>query len=155
MPDTTSNTSPKPIRLSLEQIHEEATQDLMLDKDELTVESVRTPALFSKYNKMLSVEKLMLKNFLFEQKKVEKEMWEYYSGKADPEVYKERPFGHKIMKANLDKYLDSDNTLEKIRAKVFLQEEKVSAIERIMKAINDRQWIIRNAIENQKFLAGL
>jgi hypothetical protein len=147
--------SPNLIRLSLEQIHTEAEKDLALDKDELTLESVRTPGIFSKYNKMLSVEKVALKHLYFQLKKVEKEQWEYYSGKADPEIYQEHPFGHKIRPGNIDKYLNSDDKLDQMRAKVFLQEEKVAAIERIMKAINDRQWIIRNAIENQKFLAGL
>lgn len=142
-------------RLTLEQLHEESEKDLSLKEDELVLESIRSPGLFSKYNKMLSLENIVLKKYEFEFKKAERHSWEYYSGKSDPDVYKERPFGHKILKGNIDKYLDSDPELEKIKAKLILQIEKVSAIERIMREINNRQWHIRNITESLKFNAGI
>ena len=44
--------------------------------------------------------------------------WEYYSGKSDPEVYRDNPFDHKILKQDLPIYLESDEELIKAKQKV-------------------------------------
>lgn len=141
--------------MTLEQIHSESAKDLEIDETNLTIESIKTPRLFSKYQKMLSVERVMLKRFKHQFCVKAKESWEYYSGKSDPEVYKMKPFAYKVLRTEVDRYLDSDPELDSVRQKVDVQEEKVETLEKILKAINDRQWIIRNAIENNKFQAGL
>lgn len=130
-------------------------KDLELKQDQLIEESIRTPSLFSKYNKILSIENIILKKLEFEFRKAQKDSWEYYSGKASPDVYKEKPFGHKVLKSQIEKYMDSDPELEKVAAKLTLQQEKVAAIERVMKEINNRQWHIRNAQDMLKFQAGI
>ena len=42
---------------------------------------------------------------------LKRKKWEYYSGKSDPEVYRENPFDFKVLKADLHIYLDSDKEL--------------------------------------------
>jgi hypothetical protein len=146
---------PENIRLSLDEIHEQSEKDLRLEKDQLVVESLKTPTLFSKYSKMLSVERLILKKLNIELETKEKETWEYYKGKAEPEIYKEKPFGHKVMKADMDRYIKIDPEIVKLKVKIALVEEKVDTIIRILKEVSNRQWIIRNANETNKFEAGL
>jgi len=142
------------IRLSLDQMHEQADKDLKLDKSQLLIESIKTPTLFSKWSKMLSVERLILYKIISELEAKELDTFEYYRGKSDPEVYKERPFGHKVLKCDMDKYIKADPEISKLKQRLALQKEKVDTIERTLKAINDRQWIIRNANESNRFEAG-
>ena len=80
--------------------------------------------------------------------------WEYYTGKASPEVYKQKPFNLKIMKSDLDKYLDSDEDLIKSKQKIEYLETVVNYLDRTLKIISGRDWQIRNSIEWRKFTSG-
>jgi len=64
------------------------------------------------------------------------------------------PFDLKILKQDLDKYLDGDADLILEKQKITYQEEKVSYLESVLKSINNRNWEIKNAIEWRKFLNG-
>ena len=64
------------------------------------------------------------------------------------------PFNLKILKQDLDKYLDGDSDLILVKQKITYQEEKVSYLESVLKSINNRNWEIKNAIEWRKFLNG-
>ena len=39
---------------------------------------------------------------------LKREKWEYYTNKVDASVYAQKPFNLKILKQDVDKYLDSD-----------------------------------------------
>jgi len=53
---------------------------------------------------------------------LKREKWEYYTGKADPSIYAKKPFSFKLLKTDIDKYLDSDMELAKLKQKVdYLQ----------------------------------
>ena len=45
--------------------------------------------------------------------------WEYYGGKSDPEVYRDNPFDHKILKQDIPLYLESDEELLHAKQKTF------------------------------------
>jgi hypothetical protein len=104
----------------------------------------------------------MFNNFLLLRKKAEQqrknirhERYEYYAGKADPEVYQENPFGKKIRdKDTMTKYLDADSKLMDISLKIDYYETLLNYIESILKQISNRTYQIKNAIEWQKFIAG-
>ena len=80
--------------------------------------------------------------------------WEYYGGKADPSVYRENPFDHKILKQDLPIYLESDEDLVRAKQKVEYYKMCVDSCERILKQIQQRGWDIKNAIEWRKFVDG-
>ena len=50
--------------------------------------------------------------------KMKKDKWEYYTGKAPQHVYAEKPFNLKILKTDIDKYMDADPELVKLKQKV-------------------------------------
>ena len=79
--------------------------------------------------------------------------WEYYSGKSDPEVYRDNPFDHKILKQDLPIYLESDEELIR-KQKVEYNAMCMDSCERILKQIQQRGWDIKNAIEWRKFVDG-
>ena len=80
--------------------------------------------------------------------------WEYYTGKARPQVYQQKPFNLKIMKSDIDKYLESDEDLIKAKQKIDYLETVVNYLDRTLKIISGRDWQIRNSIEWRKFTSG-
>jgi hypothetical protein len=86
---------------------------------------------------------------------VKKDRHEYYSGKADPEVYTVEPFPFKVRdKESMVRYLDADKKLTDMKLKTELYETMINYIEDILKVILNRTYQIKNAIEFQKFTAG-
>ena len=83
-----------------------------------------------------------------------KEKWQYYTGKADPEIYIDKPFDYKVLRQDVDKYMDADPDLIKISSKIEYYQVMISFLDSILKTINNRTYQIKNAIEWQKFIRG-
>jgi len=140
--------------MDLNELQTLAEKDLKVDDLELGDESLRTATLHQKYlNIYNNFRQLHLMNEgtynVLRRKK-----WEYYSGKADPEVYRDDPFDHKILKQDLPIYMESDEELIKQKQKVEYYKICMDSCERILKQIQSRGWDIKNAIEWRKFVDG-
>ena len=97
--------------MKIDQIREQVRKDFELDETELDRESMRVPQLHNKYLNMLFDEKLLLKQQKAEHAKLRRLKWEYYSGKLDEDQLDElgwEQFDLKILRNDLDKYLESD-----------------------------------------------
>jgi hypothetical protein len=55
----------------------------------------------------------------------------------------------------MDIYMDSDADMVRIVSKIEMQRAKVDYLDSVIKGINNRQWVIRNAIEWRKFMSGV
>jgi len=135
-----------------------ALEDMIIDDTELDIESIKTPQLHNKYLNLFHDERLLLAKADDEYKKLYKVKWEYYTGKIDQETLDRmnwEPFQLNILKADVDKYLDSDTDLSILRMKISFAKEKVNYLESVIKIINNRQWNIRSAIEWRKFVSGV
>jgi hypothetical protein len=64
------------------------------------------------------------------------------------------PFQLRILKQDVELYMESDVDLNQKRDRVFVQEEKVNYLESIIKMISNRQYHIRDAITWRKFING-
>ena len=84
--------------ITLDDVQHEWTIDSKIDPELLDEESIKIPQLHSKYLKYLSDVKLLKIKKEMEYKVLLREKFEYYTGKADEEVYKEKPFDLKILK---------------------------------------------------------
>ena len=85
-----------------------------------------------------------------------RDRYEYFSGKADPEVYIENPFPKKIRdKDTMQKYLDADEKLSNTSLKIDYYDTMLVYIESILKVIQNRTYQIKNAIEFMRFQSGL
>ena len=128
--------------------------DCKIDPDNLHLESIKIPSLHSKYYQIYNNVSLLKK--LEENKFIElqKNKWLYYSGKADPEVYKETPFDHRVMKTDLDKYMSADSELIKSKTKIDYYQLMIKFLESIIKSIETRTFVIKNSIEFMKFTGG-
>ena len=130
-------------------------KDSQIDADNLHTESLKVPALHAKYHEMFNNFLLLRKKAEQQRKNIRHERYEYYSGKADPEVYEKDPFGKKIRdKDTMTKYLDADDKLKQISLKIDYYETLLNYCESILKQISNRTYQIKNAIEWQKFIAG-
>ena len=129
-------------------------EDCKIDPDNLHLESIKIPSLHSKYYQIYNNISLLKK--LEENKFIElqKTKWLYYSGKADPEVYKESPFDHRVMKTDLDKYMNADSELIKSKTKIDYYQLMIKFLESIIKSIETRTFVIKNSIEFMKFTGG-
>ena len=140
--------------MTLEELQEQVDKDLKINESELDLESLKTPQIHNKYLKHYNNFKLLMTRAESDYKILKRVKWEYYTGKASPEVYKQKPFNLKIMKSDLDKYLDSDEDLIKSKQKIQYLETVVNYLDRTLKIVGGRDWQIRNAIEWRKFTSG-
>ena len=129
-------------------------EDSKIDEDNLHTESTRIPSLHAKYYKILNNVLLLKKLEENKFKQLKKEKWQYYTGKADPEVYIEKPFDHKVLRQDVDKYMDADDDLIKVLNKIDYFQVMLSYLDSILKTINNRTYQIKNSIEWQQFIRG-
>jgi hypothetical protein len=144
--------------MNIERIREMAETDLKMDGTELADESVRIPQLHGKYLNIFHDESLVLRKYEADYKVLRRQKWEYYSGKMSKEELNAlgwEQFDHRILRQDMDVYLESDVDLLKIQTKMDMQRQKVDYLDSILKGINNRQWVIRNAIEWRKFMSGV
>lgn len=131
-------------------------RDAHIDIDNLHTESLNVPILHAKYFELYNTVILLKKKAEQQRKNIRHERYEYYSGKADPDVYLDNPFPKKIRdKDTLQKYLDADTKLSEVVLKVDYYETILNYLESILKVIQNRTYQIKNAIEFIRFSAGL
>ena len=140
--------------MTLDELQQLVDKDLKLDDTELDSESARIPLLHNKYLQHFNKFSLLQKKAQHELNTLEKEKWEYYTGKADPSVYQQKPFDIKVLKADVHIYMDSDPELQKADQKVAYLNQIVKYLEQILRGVNNRPFLIKNAIEWKKFTSG-
>ena len=140
--------------MDLEKLQEQADKDLKINDIELDLESLKTPQLHNQYMKHLTKFKLMLSRAESELANVKREKWEYYTGKSDASVYAQNPFNLKILKQDVDKYIDSDEDYQRAKTKVDYLQTTVDFLDRTIRQISNRTFTIKNAIEWKRFTSG-
>ena len=98
--------------------------------------------------------KLLLTKANIDYHTLRKEKWEYYTGKAPQQVYAEKPFNLKILKTDIDKYMESDDELVKLKSKVEYIQTVIDFLDSTIKQISNRGFQIKNAIDWRKFTSG-
>ena len=141
--------------LDLEMIQKMWEEDSKIDLDNLHTESINIPKLHAKYFEIYNNIVLLKKKAEQQRKNTRHERYEYFSGKADPEVYVTNPFPKKIRdKDTMQKYLDSDESLSSVSLKIDYYDTILNYIESILKVIQNRTYQIKNAVEFMKVQAG-
>ena len=142
--------------LDLDVIQKMWEQDSKIDPDNLHTESLNIPILHSKYFEIHNTILLLKKKAEQQKKNIRHQKYEYFTGKADPDVYLENPFPKKVRdKETLQGYLDSDEKLSQSSLKVDYYETMLIYVDSILKMISNRTYQIKNAIEFMRFAAGL
>jgi len=143
--------------MKLDEIHALWDEDCNIDRTELGEESLRIPKLHSKYLQIYSTERLQLRRLEEERKELVKLKHDYYRGVLPEEDLKANgwtPFQLSVLKSDVPLYLDADQDLIKLNLKISVQQEKVDTLEAIVRSISNRGYLIKNAIEYEKFKVG-
>ena len=143
--------------MKFEEIQKLWSGDCHIDETELSQESVKIPQLHNKYLILFHDEKLRLRTMKFDHSKLLKVKREYFSGRMDEtelEAYDWEPFQYKLLKADVQEYIDADDYIIEGKKKISLQEEKVEYLESVVKSLSTRGYLIKNAIDWKRFTEG-
>lgn len=140
--------------MRLDELQAEIEKDSYVDNNKLDTESLKIPMLHSKYYNYFIAELRILKGVEAEYKKLKKERHQYYLGQAKDEVYKEEPMQLKILRTDLELYLDADEKLSDLKSKYEIQKMKTEMLEAFIKTVNTRNFLIKNSIEFLRFKNG-
>ena len=141
--------------INLDKIQSMWQEDCKIDIDNMHEESIKVPQLHSKYHEILNNLILLRTKAQKIQKSVRHERYEYYSGKADPDVYEREPFPKKVRdKDALIRYMDADDRVSDANLKVEYYDVMINYTESILRQISNRTYQIKNSIEWHKFQAG-
>ena len=142
--------------MNLDQLKDEARKDLIIENEEqLGSESLKNQKIKSKYLDQRSRFQLLLQKAKGDYERMYREKWEYYGGKADAKVYAAKPFDIKVMKTDLQMYVQSDEDILRLQNKIGYYETCVDYCKGVIKSIDNRGWDIRNATDWKKFEAGM
>ena len=140
--------------MTLEELQDIVEKKLKINDTELDLEALKTPQLHNEFLKHYNKFKLMKTKASAELATIKLHKWEYYTGKADPIVYQQKPFNLKILKQDVDKYIEADEDYQKIKQKVDYLETIVDFLDRTIRQIQNRGFLIKDAIEWRKFTSG-
>ena len=141
--------------MKMEDVKLVVMEALKIDPTHLDRSAIETPV---KYGQLLTIrldENMELKRLqiLFSDKEQEKRL--YYSGKADPQVYKEKPLDVRILKTEIQKYLDADKELQELALLIGIQQEKIDLITDSLKGVLQKTYHIKAALDYQKMQNGV
>ena len=141
--------------MNLDELKLQVSQDLRVDDEHLDTESLKNQEIKAKYLDHKSKFELLLFKAKGDYKRLYREKWEYYGGKADAKVYASKPFDLKVLKTDLGVYISADEEIIDAENKIGYLETVVDYIKGVIKSIDNRGWDIKNAIEWKKFEAGV
>ncbi len=141
--------------MNLENLQDMWRSDSKLDEDLHDNDSLAIPQLHMKYMEFHNKYSLMKKERDIEMKRLIKEKWLYYKGKAPSSVYKELPFDLKLTtKEEISMFIEADEDIAKLKYKIEYIDQVLFFLDSVLRMINNRTYHIKNAIEWKKFQSG-
>ena len=142
--------------MDLDKIQEMWQKDAVIDPDNLHDESLKIPQLHSKYYTIYNTTSLLRERAKDSYNRVRLERYNYYTGKASAEVYAEEPFPYKVREKDaIQRHLEADDRLTKIDLKIRYYDATLKFLEEIIRNVSNRTYQIKNAIEWNRFQAGM
>ena len=141
--------------MNLENLQDMWRSDSKLDEDLHDNDSLAIPQLHMKYMEFHNQYSLMKKERDIEMKRLIKEKWLYYKGKAPSSIYKEMPFDLKLTtKEEISMFIEADDDIAKLKYKIEYIDQVLFFLDSVLRMINNRTYHIKNAIEWKKFQSG-
>jgi hypothetical protein len=144
--------------MKIEEILDEWKRDAEMDDSDLSTESLRIPRLKVKYNRYYIEEfkaKLEYENI---HKKLLTTKRHYYKNEITLEKLKELGWeGNNVKMSGVEAkaFAEADEDVLKLNKIIILADEKCKLIKEITAELHQRSFNIKNAIEFQKFQAGI
>ena len=140
--------------MDLTTINDMWKKDSVIDQVLLDEASIRIPQLHQKYLTLLTEYTLLLKKKKHDLKKLEHTKNLYFSGRALPEVYEDKPFPYKVMKNEVADWVGADEEIQKVELKINYYEVVLKTLEEILKQVHQMSYNIKNAVEWRRFTSG-
>ena len=143
--------------INIDEIVESWREDSKIDDLNLDKENVRIPSLHSKYVGMMVDENKSLRTLIRDRAILRRLLRSYYLGKADTDDLEKLgrdQFYEKILKNELNEYMDTDELMIRINARISTQEEKIDVLKEIIRSINRRGYQLKNAIDWHRLTMG-
>lgn len=143
--------------MTIEEIQELWEGDAKIDSIRLDDESLSIPRLHSKYFNVLNSEKRILIEAEAKMKVLKKNKIRYFSGKMSKQELDSlgwSPWGDKILKSEIQTYVETDVEVIELSRKIEIQRIKTEFLVSIITNINNRNFAIKNAIDYRRFVAG-
>jgi hypothetical protein len=144
--------------MDLEELKQNITKDSQVDSTELGSEALKIPQIHGKYLNLLSDFKLLLTKYHNDYAILRLRKWKIITGKASKEElteWGEEEFDLDLLKTDVEKFLEGDTKLINLKSKIALAEIKVKMVEEFLKALNNRNFTIKSAIDWQKMMNGI
>lgn len=132
--------------------------DAEIDKTEPGEEALKIAKLHHKYFQILSSERLSLKKYESDLKKLRLDKYEFYTQGPNEETQEKGwrlPSKGLILKADIPMYMEADEDIINLSLKIGLQQEKIELLESIIKTIMNRGYNLKVYVEWVKFTNGL
>ena len=143
--------------MNIEKIVKEWDKDCKIDITELGTESAKIPQVHNKYLKIYMGERIALYKYKGENKKIKRNLLEYYLGELDQDELDQlgrQQFYKKLLKNEVDVYIESDNMMIEANLRLGMQDEKVAYLDSIIKNINNRGFQLKTAVDWARFTTG-
>ena len=140
--------------MKIENIKEMIERDKSIDYTQLDTASLKIPEQAVKYQQLSHDEAVTLRYLEREYNIMKLRRWMYYMGKADDEVYEKETFDHKVLKSDVNLFLEADKKLNELQDRIILQTEKLKLVVEAGKIMQNKSFNIKNALEHQKFMGG-
>jgi hypothetical protein len=143
--------------MKLNSIYALWAEDSKIDRMDLGEESLKISSLHQKYSEIHTNEKIALRKYESDLKVLKLEKHEFYTQGPTNETQEkgwELPAIGKIIRSDVQQYIDADKDVIQLTLKIGVQYEKVSLLESIIKNLFNRGFQIKTAIDYMKFQAG-
>ena len=144
--------------MDIEDIEKSWNRDSKIDDTQLDLEALKIPVLHSRYLNIYNEEAREFHRMSELHKVLVNDKAEYYLGNMGQEDLDQRgwsPFNLKVLKQDLQRYIESDKDIIKEVIKIADQRNKLETLKSILTVINNRSFHIQNAINWRKFTNGI
>lgn len=143
--------------MKLEAILSEWEADTVIKREVLDEEALRIPSLHKKYHAIYTHERLVLRKLETELKVLKLDKFEFLTQGPTKETQAKGwtlpPIG-KVIKSDVQQYIDCDKEVIELTLKVGIQHEKIELLDSIIKSLRDRGFQIKSAIDWIRFTSG-
>ena len=132
-------------------------EDVKIDRTELGDEALNIPKLHHKYYEIFVKERLILRKFESELKQLKLDKYEFLTQGPNEETKDKGwrlPAKGMILKGDIPMYLEADQDIINLSLKIGLQQEKIELLDSIIKSIMNRNFVIKNVIDWNRFTMG-
>lgn len=142
--------------MKLEEIQSLWEQDAIIDYTDLTKESLKIPQLHSKYYSIFLAEKkvLNLAHRKYKELKHNKTEFIINPNQEDATTNDWKAPSRTVLKNEIPTYLEGDKEMLDLELQIGAQQEKVDFLKSIIQSFTNRGFLIKNAIEDRKFMNG-